>query len=328
MTSKVNVAFGENEDFSIESSLIEMWQDASRFHQRICPHAWDFDSAGLFVQNFRDKVGNLFQNSCERFGIESEVDVCVKHLGKEYELVGATYVNEESSQDRGIFELPWWETAKMLYGSEERQRFSGMDIDRLKFFVDHELRHHLDLNFLRSQKEFKPSSSSTYENFLFKYALMARQEGFASYELPKGSISRENLKKELSDHTKSAKVILDEIKRRSPLTEENKNHIGMIVANGPKYLRKDSKRENPSWWQGFSCYTQGPKLMEVIGTARLPEGSHMTEEQYKSLLHEVKDMPLQDFVQEYYQSLHQLGFDRRHAIYPQRATMRAIEKRT
>jgi len=41
---------------------------------------------------------------------------------------------------------------------------------------------------------------------------MARQEGFASYELPKESVSRENLKKELSDHTKSAKVILDEIK--------------------------------------------------------------------------------------------------------------------
>lgn len=268
-----------------------------------------------FVADMFQQIAGYFERSQIRFRVSSAIEVVLHSDPRRTITSYATYDPERSTDQKAVFTVPISQLVEFLYGdSAALLRFIGKT--SYESGINHEMKHHLDLSFIRAHKHFL-KRYQTMEEYLFRYFVMCRTEGFASYEpeMPAGSDLSERLTARFGSHSYVFWVFEGfDGKKNFPLNSAEDrfmaefNVISRIGGIIPSIT--------------FSPYAQGQEMMRIIGWAKVGEVRSLTEEEYQGVLNEVKDLSLLKFYQTYFEASKQLGLPK--TIFPKVKTLQRI----
>jgi len=233
-----------------------------------------------------------------------------------------------SSPKLGIFNFPIDGLLSSLYCSKSDVSLLGEDRAGVESNMDHEMRHHLDLRFIKDSTNYKHADLDNilFDDWMFSVLKENRIEGFANFEPLEysGDGLYDYLIDELRENTQSVRAVMPQIRTEFPKKGGRGFGLetGMLMANGPL----DDGFRRAYWWKGFSAYVQGKHLMEVIAAERLGD-MEMTREDYKATLKDVSEMDIGQFYRTYFDSLKKLHFGAAYSIFPPKTSMRIIKER-
>lgn len=270
---------------------------------------------------------SMVKSSVDSCGIKSEVNMEVGLFSQKEMMTMAFYRTQDSSNQQGFFDLNLMEVLGAFYGDFDspvsRIIYPVRNYVGMKKVIDHELRHHLDHQFLstyRSLLAVDEEEIPLRDRNLLNKIILSRTEGYASFD--RDNFNPRNFEKLLQDHTSSVityfnllQEVKDEKDYRMLMDLNNLNDNGLL---------RDSSERLP-YWQHISPYNQGHFLMEVIACAKMGQVKNITKKDYQQTLNQVRKLNFRDFFQLYFKSIDALGLTNEQEIFSRAETNRVFD---
>lgn len=290
------------------------------------PYANQQELNKLLIENSE----RIFTYAKKEVGFEDELEVRLAHEPLSA-LLGllATYLPEESSDQKAVIEIQSANLLNAIINGKYNYQETAI----------HELLHHTDRTFLGANAQGM-EISRTKEEYVRKYLLRCRIEGFASYrrELP-DCLKRSDESEILSDATERVSdenEILHKMIRRA---EKHRTAFERFETIAKKeeafpFTRHESEFE----WEHntfsridvgdnikFSPYTQGQDIIRIIGWAKERSMTAMSQERHQEFLAELRrENSLQKFYKTYFDAARKLNI--KPYFFPEKRTFQIINQ--
>ena len=279
-----------------------------------------FSTFEEYLADVTKKLLEVTRRSVEKHGVRSDVELRLAIVRDASSMnAGASYVTKESeSGKRAVFHVYEFNLARTLYQLRPAPRFiiPGLTAEqKVQITVDHEMRHHLDHDFILAHHPIL-DEFSTLEDYTVRYLLKCRTEGFATYRgdlIPWGTATR-NLSRRLKVHSNL-------FERSQGLAEEydvfESKHLDLAMID---------QVFNTKFVDGvnFSPYKQGEDLMRVVACAGVGEVRDLSLEEYHAFLGKVANHSLLSLYQEYFRASRDLGL---FPMFPEEKVLGLIENK-
>jgi hypothetical protein len=273
-----------------------------------------------YITDIKKTLLKMTERSVRKHNVRSDIELRVASVKDASSMnSAASYLTEESISGRkAVFSIYEMNLARNLYPLVFRSRRFPSSEDgkeKVQTTVDHEMRHHLDHDFIVGHYSILDEFSNL-DDYTVRYLLKCRTEGFATYC---GDLFVENEDREdLDERLKVHKSLFERFKRLA--VEE----YDIFEWTNP-YVFMIDQVFNTEFIEGinFSPYKQGDDLMRVIACANVGIRP-LSPEEYHSFLGEVGNHSLLSFYQEYFRASRELGLE---PMFPEQETLELVESK-